>query len=86
MATGSRVLAMLCQGVEFTIYGDDYDSINWYGKPPAITKEQFEAGFAEYDAWKEEQEAQVAPKKAASEAKLAALGLGANELKALGLA
>lgn len=85
MATGGKVLEMLCDGIEYTISEDDYDSINWYGKSPAITKAQFEAGFAQYDAWKAEQEAQAAAKKAAAEAKLTALGLTTDDLKALGL-
>lgn len=85
MATGGDVLEMLCAGVEYTIYGDNFDSINWYGKTPAITQSQFEAGFAQYDAWKAEQDAAKAAKKAAAEAKLAALGLDADDLRALGL-
>jgi hypothetical protein len=85
MANGSDVMSMLCRGVEFTIYGDDYDSINWFGKAPAITKAQFESGFAQYDAWKAEQDAQAAADKANATAKLEALGLTADDLKALGL-
>ena len=85
MATGGEVLQMLCPGVEYIIYGDDYDSINWYNKPAAITKAQFEAGFAQYDAWKAEQEEAQAAAKLAAEAKLEALGLTPNDLKALGL-
>ena len=85
MATGGDVLVMLCKTKEWTIYGDDYASIIWYGEPPAITKEQFEAGFNKYDAWKAEQDAKVAADKEAAQAKLAALGLTADDLKALGL-
>lgn len=85
MTNGSDVMSMLCRGIEFTIYGDDYDSINWFGKAPAITKAQFEAGFAQYDAWKAEQEAKAEADKAAATAKLAALGLTTDDLKALGL-
>ena len=85
MATGGDVMTMLCKGVEYVIYGDDYDSIMWFGKSPTITKTQFEAGFAQYDAWKAEQDAALAAAKANAEAKLAALGLTADDLKALGL-
>ena len=85
MATGSNVMEMLCSGVPYTIYGDDYDSIIWYGNPPAITKAQFTAGFAQYDAWKAEQDSKVQSDKAAAQAKLEALGLTADDLKALGL-
>jgi len=85
MATGGDVLEMLCAGAEYTIYGDDFDSINWYGKTPAITKNEFEAGFAQYDAWKAQNEAEILAKKASAQAKLTALGLDADDLKALGL-
>lgn len=85
MTTGAKVLEMLCAGIEYTIVEDDYDSINWYGKSPAISKAQFEAGFAQYDAWKVQQEAEAAAKKTAAQKKLEALGLSADDLKALGL-
>jgi hypothetical protein len=84
MATGGEVLEMLCPQTEYTIWGNEYDSIDWFGKLPAITKAEFEAGFAQVDAWKAEQEAAAAAK-AAAEAKLAALGLTSDDLKALGL-
>lgn len=86
MADAGEVLEMLCPNVEYTIYGDDYDSINWYGKDAPITLQQFEAGFAQYDTWKAEQDAQKAAKKTAAEAKLVALGLTTEDLKVLGLA
>jgi hypothetical protein len=85
MAIGGEVLTMLCPTIEWTIYGDDYESIIWHKGIIGITKEEFEAGFAQYDAWKAEQDAEAAAKKAAAEAKLAALGLTSDDLKALGL-
>jgi hypothetical protein len=85
MATGGEVLEMLCPEIQYTIYADDYDSINWFEKSAPITKAQFEAGFAQYDAWKAEQDAKVEADKASAQAKLAALGLTADDLKALGL-
>jgi hypothetical protein len=84
MATGGDVLAMICPEKEWVVYGDDYDSIQWIKGDP-ISKEDFEAGFAQYDAWKAEQDARTATNKAVAEAKLAALGLTADDLKALGL-
>jgi hypothetical protein len=84
MATGGDVLAMICPEKEWVVYGDDYDSIQWIKGEP-ITKAQFEAGFAQYDAWKAEQDAQMAADKAGATAKLGALGLTADDLKALGL-
>jgi len=85
MVTGSDVMFMLCDNVEYAIYGDDYDSINWFDKPAAITKEEFEAGFTQYPAWKAEQDAQAEAAKLIAEAKLESLGLTAEDLKALGL-
>jgi hypothetical protein len=84
MATGGEVLTMLCPNTEWVIYGDDFDSIQWIKGEP-ITKEQFEAGFAQFDIWKAEQDAALAADKAAATAKLAALGLTTDDLKALGL-
>ena len=73
-------MTMLCDGVEYVIYGDDYDSINWFDKPAAITKKQFEAGFAKYDAWKAEQDTKVRANKAAL---LSKLGITAEEAELL---
>ena len=84
MAKGGEVLTMLCPEKEWVISGDDFDSIQWVKGEP-ITKAQFEAGFAQYDAWKAEQDAQAAADKASATAKLEALGLTADDLKALGL-
>jgi hypothetical protein len=80
MATGGDVLTMLCNGIEYAIWGDDYNSIDWFGKSPALTKAQFEAGFAQYDAWKAEQDVKSAADKAAL---LAKLGITADEAKLL---
>jgi hypothetical protein len=63
---------------------EEYEGIQFLECEP-ITKAQYEAGFAEYDAWKAEQDEAKAAKKAAAEAKLVALGLTADDLKALGL-
>jgi hypothetical protein len=83
MATGADVLNMLIPTGGWAIRGDDFDGIQFIEATP-ITKAQFEAGFAQYDAWKAEQDAaQVATKNAAI-AKLAALGLDLDDLKALG--
>ena len=79
MATGGEVLTMLCPEKEWVISGDDFDFIQWIKGEP-ITKAQFEAGFAQYDAWKAEQDAQAAADKAAL---LAKLGITADEFKTL---
>ncbi len=85
MATASDVLTMLIPSGGWAISGETYEGITFLEAEP-ITKEEFEAGFALYDAWKADLDAKVAAKKASAEAKLAALGLDADDLKALGLA
>lgn len=85
MAIGGEVLEMLCSGKVWTIYGDDYNSIIWENDTPLITKAQFDAGFAQYDAWKAEQETAQVNAKETAQSKLEALGLTTDDLKALGL-
>ena len=84
MATGAEVLTMLIPQGGWLIRGDDYEGIEWL-ECDAITKAQFTAGFAQYDAWKAEQDSKAAADKESAQAKLAALGLTADDLKALGL-
>jgi hypothetical protein len=84
MATAAQVLEMLIPQGGWAISGDSYEGIQFLECEP-ITKSEFEAGFAKWDAWKTEQEAQRAAKREAALAKLAALGLEPDDLKALGL-
>ena len=85
MATGIDVLTMLCPAGGWIIVGDSFDGITWVDERPRCSKEEFEAGFAQFDAWKAEQDAALAADKASATAKLAALGLTTDDLKALGL-
>ena len=75
---------MLIPNGGYVARGDEYEGIEFIECEP-ITKAQFEAGFAQYDAWKAEQDAQAIAKKEAAQAKLKALGLTTDDLKALGL-
>ena len=84
MATSAEVLQMLIPTGGWVLRGNDYEGIEFIEATP-ITKAQFNAGFAKYDAWKAEQDAKAAADKAAAQAKLAALGLTTDDLKALGL-
>lgn len=84
MARGNEVLEMLIPNGGWVISGDSYEGIQFLEAKP-ITKAQFEAGFAQYDAYKAEQDAKAQADKAAAQSKLEALGLTANDLKALGL-
>lgn len=82
MARGTDVLTMLIPTGGWSIVGDTYEGISFIEAQP-ITKETFEAGFAQYDSWKAEQDTKAQAEKAAAEAKLAALGLTTDDLKVL---
>jgi hypothetical protein len=84
MTKGNDVVAMLRPNGGWIMRGNEYEGITFLECEP-ITKAQFEAGFAQYDAWKAEQDAKVEADKNAAQAKLTALGLTADDLKALGL-
>jgi hypothetical protein len=82
----AQVVEMLAPGKLATMYGDDYDTITWRdGATAPITKEQYEAGFAQYEILKAKQKADALKAKAAAQAKLEALGLTVQDLGALGL-
>jgi hypothetical protein len=85
MATGTDVLNMLLPEGGWILVGDDFDGITWVDDRPRCTKAQFEAGFAQFDAWKANQKADAIAAKEAAQAKLAALGLTSGDLEALGL-
>jgi hypothetical protein len=84
MAKIDDVLLMLIPQGGWVATGHEYEGIEFKECEP-ITKEQFEAGFAKVDALKAEREASAAAAKTSAHAKLAALGLTGDELKALGL-
>ena len=84
MAKSYEVLSMLIPDGGYVQYGEDYEGIQFLDCEP-ITKEQYEDGFAQYDAWKADKDAVQAAAKTAAQAKLAALGLTVEDLQALGL-
>ena len=84
MAKVAEVLSMLIPEGGWVATGDEYEGIQFLECAP-ITKKQFTDGFAKFDAWKAEQDAKAEASKSAAQAKLAALGLTADDLKALGL-
>ena len=79
MARGSEVLSMLIPAGGWILVGDDYEGITFL-ECDSITKAQFTAGFAKYDAWKAEQDAKATTDKVAL---LAKLGITADEAKLL---
>ena len=75
MVTGGNVLGMLIPTGGWYIAGDDYENIQFLECEP-ITKAEFQAGFAQYEAWKAEQDAKRVADKAAL---LDRLGITADE-------
>ncbi len=84
MAEINDVLGMLIPDGGYVARGTEYEGIEFIDCEP-ITKKQFLDGFALFDTWKAEQEAAKIAAKEAAQAKLAALGLTTDDLKALGL-
>ena len=84
MATNYEVCSFLRPEGGYIQNGTEYEGIEFFNCEP-FTKAEYEAGFSEYDAWKAQQEAQMAADKASATTKLEALGLTADDLKALGL-
>ena len=84
MANSVEVLAMLIPNGGYVQTGTEYEGIEFINCEP-ITKKQYTDGFAQFDAWKAQQDADKAAAKAAAQAKLTALGLTTDDLKALGL-
>ena len=84
MAKSHEVLSMLIPNGGYVQYGEDYEGIEFLECEP-ITKKQYTDGFAQYDAWKIQQDTAKAEAKATAHAKLAALGLTVEDLTALGL-
>jgi hypothetical protein len=62
MAKGSDVLEMLIPTGGWVCRGDSFADIEFIDCEP-ITKKEFEAGFAKYDAWKTQQDAAKATQK-----------------------
>jgi hypothetical protein len=79
MSKSSDVLKMLIPQGGWITNGNEYEGITFLECEP-ITKAQFEAGFAQYDSWKAEQDAKAEADKAAL---LARLGMTADEAKLL---
>jgi hypothetical protein len=79
MAKSYEVLTMLIPTGGWVTRGDDYADVEFI-EATAITKKEYEAGFAQYDAWKAEQDTKAEADKAAL---LTKLGITADEVKLL---
>ena len=84
MATYTEILKRRFQG-QWSITDEDYNSIIWYSKTPKPTQAELDELSDEVDFEIKAEVKAKADKKIAAEAKLAALGLTADDLKALGL-
>jgi hypothetical protein len=80
MATGGDVLGMLIPTGGWVVYGDDFDSIRYDEGVKPVTKKQYTDGFAQFDAWKAEQDA---AKASAKTSLLERLGITEDEAKLL---
>lgn len=83
----TKAIFHLKPNAEFTFKENDYSTIQWHvldGEAPTI--KELEAANEELKKLETEAALDAANKKAAAEAKLAALGLTSEDLKALGLA
>ncbi len=80
MTTATDVLNMLCPAGGWIITNNDFDTVIWVDDRPRCTKAEFEAGFAQYDAWEAEQNAAKATAKAAL---LERLGITEDEARLL---
>jgi hypothetical protein len=81
-----KAIKKLKPSAEFSFTEDDYSTIKWdilEGKAP--TKTEIDAAIKEVKADEAQAELDKAAKKATAEAKLIALGLDLDDLRALGL-
>jgi len=84
MAELHEVLFHLRPEGGYKAVGFDYEGIEFIECEP-FTKKEFEAAFAKVDEIKAQEATAAAAAKATAEAKLSALGLTLDDLKALGL-
>ena len=79
MAYGADVMAMLRPQGGWSMIDEDFNTAQFIECEP-VNEAEYEAGFAQYDAWKAEQDAKAAADKATL---LAKLGITADEAKLL---
>jgi hypothetical protein len=80
--TGVDVLNMLRPDGGWSVYGNDYENIQFISCDP-VSREDFESGFSAYPAWKLQQESAKAAKVEAALQKLEQLGLTREEIQAI---
>ena len=80
MAKHWEVLGYLRPNGGYVQVGETYEGITFEPQCEPFTKAEYEAGFAQFDAWKAEQDVKAANDKAAL---LGKLGITADEAKLL---
>jgi hypothetical protein len=86
MAKLAEAINLYNPNAQWTLSGDDYETLDWHSVDIAKpTKAQLENLLLQVEAIKAQHEADKASAKEAAQAKLAALGLTTDDLKALGL-
>ena len=78
-----KAIQFIRPNAEFNLIGDDLTWLDSEQTKP--TEAEIETGLVAYQAKIQADKTEAAAKKSAAEAKLAALGLNADDLKALGL-
>lgn len=78
-----KAIQFIRPNAQFVLSGED---LTWFDQEQTEpTEAEIEAGWVAYQAKVETDKAEAAAKKAAAEAKLVALGLDLDDLRALGL-
>jgi hypothetical protein len=86
MAKLAEAINLYNPNAQWTLLGDDYNTLDWHSVDIAKpTKKQLENLLLEVEAVQAQQNAKAEADKNAAQAKLAALGLTPDDLKALGL-
>jgi hypothetical protein len=82
----TKAIQLLCPNAEFSFENNDYSTIQWdvlEGKAP--TASEIKAAIEQVKANESSAKAQALADKESAQAKLSALGLSLDELKAIGL-
>jgi hypothetical protein len=77
------ILTKKYAGSEWTLNGDDYEGLTWLSDTPKPTQAELDALWDSTLAQVASEKAQAEATKVSAEAKLAALGLTPDDLKAL---
>ena len=81
---GADIMDLLRPNGGWIMIGDDWEGIEFIDCEP-VTKAEFDKALADYPKLLADNKAKAEADKASAQAKLSALGLTADDLKALGL-